>query len=276
MTARPLAYAIDLRHGGRWTSLRTRDREWLWHRPDPARDRVRPGADFVDVGGLEECLPTVRGRPDHGAVWSRPWVAAGDEHRVSTDEFTLARTFETDGDWLVVDYRLTAAPGYPFVWAAHALLDVTPNALLEAKRGTATRVYAEAATLTGSPWPADATWLEDAWPTPLGLPLSRLGPDDGTAVGAILLTSAVRVVDGADRLDLCVEAVGQPTGIALWRNLRGFPAGAPYRSIGVEPLVGRVFDRESAAAEDLATVDDGGEARWKLRIRSGRTSHGIR
>jgi hypothetical protein len=276
VTARPLSYAIDLRHGGRWTSLRTPDREWLWHRPDPARDRVQPGARFVDVGGLEECLPTVRGRPDHGAVWSRPWVAAGDAHRVSTDEFELVRTIETDGDGLVVDYRLSAAPGYQFVWAAHALLDLTPSASLEAEVGTCTRVYPEAAAVTGSPWPAGATWLEDAWPTPLGLPLSQLGPDDGTAVGAILLTSNVRVVDGADRLDLGVEATSQPTAIALWRNLRGSPAGAPYRSIGVEPMLGRVFDRESAAAEDLATADDGGEARWRLRIRSERTSHGDR
>jgi hypothetical protein len=272
VTVRPLSYAIDLRHGGRWTSLRTPDREWLWHRPDPARDRVEPGAEFVDVGGLEECLPSVRGRPDHGAVWSRPWGAAGDAHRVSTDEFELARTIETDGGALVVDYRLSTAPGYQFVWAGHALLDVTHDALLEAKVGTRTRVYPEAAAVVGSPWPAGASWLEDAWPTPLGLPLSQLGPDDGTAIGAILLTSTVRVVDGADRLHLAVEATSQPTGIGLWRNLGGFPEGAPYRSIGVEPMVGRVFDRESAAADDLATADDDGEARWRLRIRSERTS----
>ena len=252
------------------------DREWLWHRPDPARNRVRPGSDFVDVGGLEECLPTVRGRPDHGAIWNRPWVVAGDAHRVRTDEFELTRCFEADDGGLVVDYRLTAAPGYQFVWAAHPLLDVTHDASLVAKVGTPTRVYPEAATSTGSPWPAASAWLEDAWPTPLGLPLSRLGPDDGTAIGAILLTSTVQVIDGADRLELRVGAAGQPTGIALWRNLRGFPARAPYRSIGVEPLVGRVFDREGAAAEDLATVDDGGETRWTLRIRSERTPHGDR
>jgi hypothetical protein len=274
--ARPLAYAIDLRHGGRWTSLRTPEREWLWHRRDPARERVRPGDAFVDAGGVEECLPTVRGRPDHGAVWSRPWVATGDADRVRTDEFELTRSFESDGGELVVDYRLIAAPGYPFVWAAHALLDVAPDASVEAKVGTRTRVYSEAASLTDSPWPSDAAWLEDAWPTPLGLSLSQLGPDDGTAVGAILLTSSVGVVDGIDRLDLRVEAAGQPTGIALWRNLRGFPAGAPYLSVGVEPMVGRVFDREGAAADDLATVDDCGEARWRLRIRSERTTDGHR
>ncbi len=270
----PLAYAVDLHHGGRWTSLRTPHREWLWHRADPARAQVRPGEAFVDAGGVEECLPTIRGCPDHGAAWSRPWAANGGTHRVRTDEFELARSFGLDGAELVVDYRLTAAPGYPFVWAAHALLDVTHDASLDAPTGTRTRVYAEAEARSGSP--PGAAWVEDGWPTPLGHPLSQLGPDDGTAVGAILLTASVRVVDGADRLILRLEATGQPTSIALWRNLRGFPSDAPYRSIGVEPMVGRVFDRAGAAAKDLATADDGGKARWRLRIRSERTSHGRR
>ncbi|WP_285687936.1 hypothetical protein [Actinoplanes sp. NBRC 103695] len=42
--------------GGRWTSLRAAGRDWLWHRPDPARSRGRPGDSFVDAGGVEECL----------------------------------------------------------------------------------------------------------------------------------------------------------------------------------------------------------------------------
>lgn len=262
------SYAVDLDHGGRWTSLRTPGREWLWRRPDPARDSVRPGAGFVDAGGLEECLPTVRGHPDHGAVWSRAWTAVEGRHRVETDELLLEREFGVEGDWLVVDYRLTAAPGYPFVWAAHALLDVTPDASLDAPAGTRTRVYADAKDLVDRAWPSDAAWLTDFWPSPLGLPLGRLGPDDGSAIGAILLTSEVTIVDGTHRLRLRVEAPNQPTGIALWRNLGGFPASRPYRSIGVEPMVGRVFDRIGAAAEDVGTTDADGAARWRLRIRS--------
>jgi hypothetical protein len=272
--AGPPAYDVDLAHGGRWTSLRTPDREWLWRRPDPARNTVRPGSGFVDAGGLEECLPTVRGRPDHGAVWCLPWHDHHGRHRVRTDEFALERRIGSEGEWLVADYRLYAAPGYRFVWAAHALLAVSPDASLEAERGTRTRVYAEAAAITDRGWPSDATWLEDAWPTPLGLPLSRLGPDDGSAVGAILLTSSVSVVDGADRLELRVEIPGQPSGVALWRNLGGFPASDPYRSIGVEPMVGRVFDRDGAAADDVGVVGDSGRAGWRLWIRTERETHG--
>ena len=79
----PLHWSVDLDRGGRWTSLSTADREWLWTNPDPAiaaeRATVRGGAAdghepaFVDAGGGEECWPTVRGEPDHGAAWSRTW-----------------------------------------------------------------------------------------------------------------------------------------------------------------------------------------------------------
>ncbi|RDI27711.1 hypothetical protein DFR72_106195 [Lentzea flaviverrucosa] len=49
----PLYAEVDHSLGGRWTSLRTAGREWLWHRADPARAGVTPGSPFVDAGGLE-------------------------------------------------------------------------------------------------------------------------------------------------------------------------------------------------------------------------------
>ncbi|WP_425558381.1 hypothetical protein [Cryptosporangium japonicum] len=233
-----MSVSVDLAHGGRWTSLRVEGREWLWFRDDPAR--FSPGSEFVDAGGLEECCPTVRGEPDHGAVWSRPWSASG----VVTPDFELRRAFRPVGDAVEVDYRLSASPGYRFVWAAHALLDVSTDARLVAPAGTPTRLYDPVRTVE---WPAG---------------LDRLGPDDGTALGAILACSSVRVVDGSS-LRFRVEADGQPTSVALWRNLRGWPAGDPYRSIGVEPMLGRVFDR---AEGDTAVVPDSGTCEWRLTV----------
>src|SRR3954451_9902644 len=72
----PLSWRIDCQHGGRWTSWRAGQREWLWSNPGvpaAARVAVEPGDGFVDAGGAEECFPTVRGTPDHGDVWSRSW-----------------------------------------------------------------------------------------------------------------------------------------------------------------------------------------------------------
>jgi hypothetical protein len=118
------------------------------------------------------------------------------------------------------------------------------------------------------PWPGSASYLVDEWPEPFGLPLAHFGPDDGTAVGAIVVgAQEVEVVDGAHRLRMRVEAEpGVPSAVAIWRNLGGFPTDHPYRSIGVEPMLGSVFDIADAAPDDAATVPASGRMTWTLHI----------
>ena len=239
---------FDPVRGGRWTSLSAAGREWLWHRPDPARDSVHPGSPFVDAGGVEECIPTIRGVPDHGDAWSRPWRALSPgAARVDAGDFRLARTFTEERGALTASYRLDAAPGWRFLWAAHALLDLSEAAVLHAHPGTETRIDGA----------ADA-----AWPAPL----ARLGPDDGTAIGAILLDCPTATVADGESLTFFLEAPGQPASMALWRNLRGWPAGSPYRSIGVEPMLGRVWDLASAGPGDAAVVPESGVCEWRLTV----------
>ncbi|MGW6448221.1 hypothetical protein [Lentzea sp. NPDC055074] len=240
----PLCAEVDRDLGGRWTSLRTADREWLWHRADPARAGVTPGSPFVDAGGLEECVPTVRGLPDHGDAWSRPWHRTG----VDCPDFALTRVLGSRGGAVVADYELVAEPGYRFVWAAHALLDVGQPARLDAPAGTPV--------LVTDPVPVLREW-------PAGL--DSLGPDDGTATGAVLERGQIRVIDGDHQLDLRVECAGQPVSIALWRNLNGWPDGEPYRSIGVEPMIGRTFDRHDGT-RPVGVVPASGSVRWRLTI----------
>jgi hypothetical protein len=105
---------------------------------------------------------------------------------------------------------------------------------------------------------------------PGAVPFDRLGPDDGTALGAIVRAAAVGVRDGGRTLRFALEAdAGQPVSIALWRNLGGFPEGAPYRSIGVEPMLGRVFDLAAAGPDEAARVPASGEVRWRLTVTAG-------
>jgi hypothetical protein len=279
----PLAVRTDPAHGGRWTSLRGGGREWLWQRDEPRRARVGPGDPFADAGGLEECVPTVRGRPDHGDAWSRAWTAESESlHSVCCDDFELARTLRVRDGVVVADYRLSAEPGYRFLWAAHALLDLTERARLLAAPGSATRLFPEAAEHLEQPWPDQAPWIEGGWPEPAGFRLDTLGPDDGTAVGAALLgpdphAATVSAADGPDLLTLSVEAEQQPVSVALWRNLGGFPQPEPYRSVGVEPMLGRVFDLADAAGApgtDCAVTPAGGEVRWRLTIAAFRGTEG--
>ncbi|WP_431944966.1 hypothetical protein [Actinacidiphila sp. bgisy167] len=256
----PVRVVTDPDHGGRWTSLTAGGREWLWHRDEPRRALVRPGDPFADAGGLEECVPTVRGLPDHGDAWSRTWRGEADAEVVDCPDFRLVRRLSTHGGAAVADYTLTAEPGYRFVWAGHALLDLSPDAWIAIDAGAETRLYPD----------EGATWVTGAWPRVEGVPLDRLGPDDQTAVGAIVLTPRVTVHDGPDALHLAVEAGGRPVAVALWRNLGGFPHDAPYRSIGVEPMLGRVFDRTGAGDGDTVVVPPSGEVAWRLTITATR------
>ncbi|MFE2134636.1 hypothetical protein ACFW9X_15740, partial [Streptomyces sp. NPDC059466] len=74
------------------------------------------------------------------------------------------------------------------------------------------------------------------------------------------------VHDGPDRLHLALHAEEQPVSVALWRNLGGFPEHAPYRSNGVEPMLGRAFDLAEAGPDDAARVPASGEVRWRLTL----------
>jgi hypothetical protein len=285
---RPLTVDTDLAHGGRWTSLcalppaspasepgefRVPSREWLWHHPDPeiarARVGVRPGAAFVDAGGAEECLPTVRGEPDHGAVWSRPWSAGADGAHVIAEGLRLDRRIRRD--WTVkVDYTITGPSHAPVVHAVHALLDVSPAARLDASG------VRSAYLLDRPAEQAVVAWPEGDGPTPL----DHLGPDDGSATAAVLPgCAAVTVVDGADALELSWHSPsGAPCSLLLWRNLCGWPEGAPYRSIGVEPMVGTtatLADRQDAPGRGRpARLDARGVLCWQLTISAWRTSGG--
>lgn len=251
---------IDGEDGGRWKSLRLAGREWLWQGPGLLSGPRTNHTAFTDAGGLDECFPTVRGTPDHGGLWNQPW-----DESVSYGGTTLTRTFTSDADSVTADYHLHAPPGYRFTWAAHALLDCAVGASVLAPGGTPCRLYPEAAPYLSTPWPADAPWLDTTWPTPLDL--NTYGPSDGTAVGAILVDCpTVSVVDRGALLQLELSCPGQPVSTALWRNQAGFPAEAPYRSLGVEPMLGRVFDLAEAGPGDAAVVPPSGELAWRLTV----------
>lgn len=256
---------VDLDDGGRWTSLVLGGREWLW--TNPALSSVsRTGAtSYVDVGGLDECFPTVRGTPDHGGLWNQPWGSLDEDEdwdAVQYGDAVLLRRFNggeaplelTEAGAIWADYRLIAPPGYRFTWTAHALLDCAVGTTLIAPTGTSCRLYLD-----------DAPWVAASWPSPDGI--ETYGPTDGSAVGAVLTDlSTISVRDGSAELTLSLSCPGQPTSIALWRNLGGFPEDTPYRSLGVEPMLGRVFDLDEAGPGDAAIVPESGELTWRLVI----------
>lgn len=252
--------AVDREHGGRWTSLiDPAGREWLWSRPDPARNQVRPGASFVDVGGVEECYPTINGHPDHGDVWTRPWRRSGTrQETVRSGATDLARRRRVGRDRVEIEYRLTGRWRTTFLWAAHML--ITPALGLQIIAPTS--------------WPA-RTWSgyesrTDPWPTVAGIPdFDVLGPDDGSAIFCLLPgldTIGVRI--GDEHLRVQLHCSDQPISMGIWRNLGGFSAdgGPPYRSVGIEPMLGQHSTLSAALDSERAHVPASGKSHWQLSI----------
>lgn len=251
----PLDWAVDLEHGGRWTSWRAAGREWLWRNPRvPAveRSRVRPGAAFVDAGGAEECCPTVRGRPDHGTAWSRSWSGSPSDASVDVPGLGTLRRTVLAGPQVQIGYRIDGEPGTRFLHALHALLAVGDDAVLDVPGAREMIVLDE-------PDP------ERPWPSGL----DRLGPDDGTAICALLpgVRRAV-ITDGPDRLELSWDCPEHPElcSLLFWRNLGGWPEAGPYRSIGIEPMVGRAAELTTAEQDSCAVIGPAGSFHWSLHI----------
>lgn len=257
MSARPIRVAVDPRLGGRWSSLVGRTgREWLWRNDVPGRGDVRPGDAFVDAGGLEECLPTIGGEPDHGEVWSRPWTAEADGAlSVSAGPFTLRRAMTVDDSGVAVRYRLTGEPGTWFVWAAHTALGLARGARLLAPSGRPMWVNDDRGT------------SQAAWPRFDGTDLARLGDDDGSALMVIIpWLRSIAVLDGDDVLTMTLEVAEQPYAMAVWRNLGGRPIGAPYRSIVLEPMVGHSPTLSLAGEGEAAVIPPSGEVTWTMTV----------
>ncbi len=258
------AAVIEPELGARLSSLRDpAGREWLWRNLDAAlataRERVRPGDPFVDAGGWEECFPTIAGGSDHGEVWSRPWTDHGGTLSIATAQYSLQRTIEAAGPQLIAHYRLQAASGLRFVWAAHLTLDLSPQARLVAPAGTRCRLWPQH-------WRArNVASIDGTWPAPLGAPLDSLSPDGSSLFFMLLEPGSLSVADGQE-LTFHLDAPGQPTAIAVWRNLGAWPPDAPYRSIGIEPAIGHHYDRDLAAPGDLGLVGPSGVVEWTLRI----------
>jgi hypothetical protein len=261
---------VDLTDGGRWNSLQLAGREWLWSGPGLVSGPRTGDVAFTDAGGLDECFPTVRGTPDHGGLWNQVWTADGEWDVVRWGEAVLRRRMNGGerppgavgrpgaagsagavAGVVWADYQLTAPVGYRFLWAAHALLDCAVGASVEVPEGTACRLYPDA-----------GPWVEGSWSSSLG----TYGPTDGTAVGAVLSCSSASVRDRGLELTFDLSCPGQPVSTALWRNLGGFPEGAPYRSLGVEPMLGRVFGLDEAGPGDAAVVPADGELAWRLVV----------
>ena len=241
-------------------------------RRSPRRARVAPGDAFVDAGGLEECLPTVRGAPDHGDAWSRPWR----QRRPGTRGRRAAPTFTPDpplstrrgrraGRRLPAGRRprATASSG-----PRTPCSDLSPDARLEhppAPRPGCTRRRPRAAGHLARRRPRST----GPWPAPPGCAGHlRPGRRHRASARSLLDCRTCPVHDGTDRLTLDLECAGQP---------RASPCGATSAaSRPTRPTAASASSRCSAASSTWPTPARRRRGRRARRRRGHLAAHDLR
>lgn len=289
--------------GGKLTNLRRhRGREWLWRNPALPLATPQWGASYVetaDSGGWDECFPTVGPcpmpgaapgepeLPDHGELWALPWehavaevggetVLTGTvEGRLLPYDLTREVAVPREGAALRIRYTLRhrgTAP-FPFVWAAHPLLNVaagTRIALPGVSKARVLAVTGRSDLVAGSEvaWPMDGGAEDWVFPGSVGWAV-MLGADLGPG-GEVHVTDPVR----GERLEIRAHGVPQ---VGLWINAGGWaperlgdgPAPAPYLNLGVEPGIGAPdrLDRAVERWHAAGALAPGEVRRWELEVR---------
>lgn len=247
-------------------NLRT-GREWLWHPKDKLelfKNSSRDEFSASPLVGIDECLPTItpcswRGRqlPDHGEVWSRPWIVDTEAWQkgilrasinLEHSPFKFERTLQLREDHLQFDYKLSnlAAMEEHFIWAVHPLLRLEKGDELELPEST--RVL-----FNGEVW-VDAV-------------ASAIPPKKCSKAFARPVREgrvAIRNVIHGDRLQFNWDPAANNT-LGLWLNRGGWHG---YHHFAIEPTNADHDSLEVAAGlQRCRVVAGGGSTRWTLSVR---------
>lgn len=290
--------------GGKLTNLRRRKgREWLWRNPVLPLLTAEPGTSYVesaDSGGWDECFPTIGSGPmpgaaagepplpDHGELWSRPW-----QHTVLEEDAGITLTGLVEGGVLPYDltrelflpragdafrmrYRLRhrGTVAFPFIWAAHPLLNVSEGSLVSLPSGGGVRVISAT---DAAPWREGE---ERRWPIAGAGAEWRFPGDAGWAMMLDVEVGGSRRVEVTDpvRGERIVFELGEELSrVGLWVNaggwapdrLRGRPGPAPYINLGVEPCLGAAdrLDRAVERWHDAPVLSPGEVRHWSVTVR---------
>ena len=289
--------------GGKLTNLRRhRGREWLWRNPAIPLAPSEWGASYVetaDSGGWDECFPTIGPSampgaapgepllPDHGELWALPWTHAVIERpdgvtlvgqvegRLLPYDLRREVTVAVDRPEVRIGYTLRhrGEVPFPFIWAAHPLLNVQQGSTISlptVERGYVISVAGRNDLAVGDAiaWPLDGSGAAWTFPGAEGWAL-MVGADLG-ASGRMEVTDPLR----GERLQ--VDASPEVGQVGVWINaggwapatLSGRPGPAPYVNLGLEPCIGAPdrLDRAVERWKTAPTLAPGEERRWGLTI----------
>lgn len=280
-------------------------REWMWRNPALEPKAPEYGASYVaqhDLGGFDECFPSVAAThfpggpwdgtkvPDHGEIWALPWKAeaycdgAQIEVRLVAHGVRFPYRFERslwlmEGEAAVrLQYSVTNLSPYPFpfLWSSHPVFNVTPGMKLVVPGVREMTVYASAHDRFGQlgrkvDWPKaqDAEGREwDLSNTP-----------DVTAGAAVKLWGKAPALGYVALQDIFVGTElrlqfdpAEVTHLGLWLNYAGWAGvtgASPYYNVAIEPCIGAQDDLALAVRhfKEHGLLPPHGRKAWQLEVK---------
>ena len=280
-------------------------REWMWRNQAIEPKQPEYGASYVaahDLGGFDECFPSVAAThfpggpwdgtkvPDHGEIWALPWKAdtfcdgATCEIRLTAHGVRFPYRFERSL-WLVegdpgirLTYTVTNMAPYPFpfIWSSHPVFNVTPGTKLHVPGAREFTLFGSPQDRFGRlgasiPWPRAKDQEGREWDlavtpdTTAGWAMKLFGK--APSLGYVALQD---VFAGAElRLHFDPAEV---THLGLWLNYGGWTGvagAAPYYNVAIEPCIGAQDDLAMAVRHfhEHGLLPAHGRRSWQLEVR---------
>ena len=280
--------------GGKVAEILDLRRERQWLAGNPALPYALPhyAASYVrdfDVGGFDECFPTVGAcfypagpwagtpLPDHGEVWALPWAARpeGDALHLTVQgirlPYRLEKTIRLLGEGRIrFEYRATNPTPFPmpFLWSSHPLFELRPGMGLNLPVG-------EMRVFSAPSFPA-RHGATIPWPGGKGLALDRVPEADaGLAVKLFsppLDEGWAELTDPADGARFRFEFdPTRVTHLGLWLNYGGWagvPGAEPYFNLGLEPCIGAPDTLDTAVNhwQEYGLLPPDASVKWWLEM----------
>lgn len=261
----------DLRSREEWLWL---NEELPWRPPSPADNYVK----LHDLGGWDECFPTVapamvngRSWPDHGDLWWRAWKSRvrGDAlwMGVEGEGYRFERSMRPTKAGFLLNYAVEnlGEEPLPYLWSAHPLFLTDPPLTVEVLGRPELRLANDSV--------LGKAGEKARWPVVKERDLEQIGKPSGLAAKLFLAMEEGEVIlttrDGAQlQMRWPVDKVPM---LGLWVNEGGWSGtgGSPYCNLGVEPTSGAPDDLAVALNKwkCVQTLPPGEAQSWWLELK---------
>ncbi|SIS42329.1 aldose epimerase family protein [Salimicrobium flavidum] len=281
-------------YGGKMVSLYDKEADYEWLYQSDEELVVPPyGADFSDYdsSGFDEMFPGIdegphptidHTVPDHGEVWTMPWSWKEENGTFKLEvtspvfPYTLKKEIKLMTKGLLITYEAInhSAQAFPFIWTAHALLNMDEATEISVPEHLKSIMNVEKATHHLGSWGTPHTYpVTQSRKTGTSIDLSKLEPREDKTIEKFYFTERLdkgncAIVQKDIKRTLTYEfPEDQVPYLGVWKNRGGYRG---EYNVALEPCTG-VYDDVYIAdkIDKVSKIPAAGTYEWTLKLEVG-------